>query len=48
MAKPIELGLELKGRDAARLKKYLNNPVDTPSGKTMMSRAERLAKQMKW
>ncbi len=48
MAKPIKLGLELKGRDAVRFNNYLKNPKDTPQGRAMMARAERLAKQLKW
>lgn len=48
MADIIELGLVLDGEDAAKFNEYLKHPRDTPKGKKMMKRAERLAKLMKW
>lgn len=48
MAKPVELGLELEGKDAIRLERYLKNPRDTPQGRKLMRNAEHLAKQLKW
>jgi len=41
MAKPIELGLELKGQDAKNFHKYIQNPsiYDTPDGKRILREA---------
>ena len=41
MAKPIELGLELKGEDAENFHRYIKNPsiYDTPDGKRIIREA---------
>ena len=41
MAKPIELGLELKGEDAENFHRYIKNPsiYDTPDGKRILREA---------
>lgn len=47
MAKPIELGLVLKGDDALRFDKYLNDPNDiTPEGRQLLIEARELAKTL--
>ena len=41
MAKPIELGLELKGQDAKNFSRYIMDPskYDTPDGKRILREA---------
>ncbi|WFN35026.1 hypothetical protein L1S32_02605 [Methanogenium sp. S4BF] len=41
MAKPIELGLELKGQDAKNFSRYMRNPskYDTPDGRRILREA---------
>jgi len=47
MAKPIELGLVLKGDDARRFEQYMNDPNDiTPEGRQLLIEARELAKTM--
>lgn len=41
MAKPIELGLELKGEDAVRFEEYLLNPQVTKKGRDLILKAIR-------
>lgn len=44
MAKPIELGLELKGQDAKNFHQYIQDPsvYDTPDGKRILREAAAL------
>jgi hypothetical protein len=45
MAKPIRLGLELKGEDARRFKEYAENPTITPRGAELLKKAAAAAKK---
>ena len=39
MAKPIELGLILDGKDALAFHRYIQNPIDTPEGRKLLMEA---------
>jgi len=45
MAKTIEFGLILKGEDARRFHKYMENPEYSKEGKDMIRRASKLAEK---
>ncbi|UUX92284.1 hypothetical protein [Methanoplanus endosymbiosus] len=45
MTKPIELGLILKGEDAQRFHRYMENPEYSKDGKDMIRRAAKLAEK---
>jgi hypothetical protein len=47
MAKPIELGLELEGEDAARFQHYIENPTFSDEGRKLIHEAEELAEKMR-
>ncbi len=44
MAKKIELGLELSGKDAKEFQDYMKNPSYPPRGEQMLKRAYELSK----
>ena len=46
MAKLIELGLTLEGKDAERFQKYIENPNYTEEGLQLIHKAKELAKTM--
>jgi hypothetical protein len=43
MAKPIEIGLELRGQDARRFHKYMEEPTITEEGRELIREALRRA-----
>lgn len=45
MAKPIELGLELKGEDALRFHQYMENPTIPDKGRALFREAIILSKK---
>jgi len=45
MAKPIEIGLVLEGKDARRFLKYLENPKITKEGRELIREAIKIAKK---
>jgi hypothetical protein len=45
MTKPIETGLILKGEDARRFHKYMDNPEYSKDGKDMIRRAVKIAEK---
>ena len=45
MAKPIRLGLELKGDDARKFNEYAENPTITPNGAELLKKAAAVAKK---
>lgn len=47
MAKPIELGLTLEGKDAERFQEYIDNPTYPKEGLRLIREAEELAESMK-
>ena len=43
--KPIELCLELTGKDAEKFQQYLDNPTDTNEGRDLSKQALELARK---